>query len=364
MLVVISFYKGDLEQARSLAGRMAELGPYPGHKLLTLRDTSADENPFNGPDRCGFDAVREIVITDTYQKWPESPNQAFRTAAVAIEYSTKPEPWLLIEPDVVPILKGWLDAIADAYNRSEKPFFGAFVPGFVGTDEQGQPVHVPDHMSGVAVYPGDVKTQAGAATIAMEIPWDVEGATQIVPKMQATNLIQHNWRPPPFDSLDAVRSELKPETVLYHKDKSGKMAMFLSGGERRENDGKSTIPANQEPGAQHPGRDLDHANESESKAQDSATPAAQKSDPESGAELPPVVEWSGKDSDPIIDEHGRFKANLGRTTRADQAPWINHLDTITRIQQLARELKTYCDAPVHTAKVRKELKAAKVITKL
>ena len=43
-------------------------------------------------------------------------------------------------------------------------------------------------------------------------------------------------------------------------------------------------------------------------------------------------------------------------------PWKNHLASIERIRALASELKTFCDFPLHTGKVRTILKEEGVIT--
>src|SRR5690349_3855413 len=143
MLIAISYFKGDLHLAKSLAEQMRSFGPHPNHRLITLRDVSTEENPFLD---VGFSSVKELTIRDTYNSWPQSCNIAFGTVAKYIQYK-EPRPWLWLEPDCV-LFEGCFDAIEREYQialTNGKVFLGAHVTGIEGAR---------DHMSGVAVYPG------------------------------------------------------------------------------------------------------------------------------------------------------------------------------------------------------------------
>lgn len=225
MLCVVSFFTGDREQAVRWSEWVNELGPYPTHDLLIVRDHRAEPIPHFGDS---FRAVNEIVIRDdAYDSWPSSPNLMFRRAGKHIEYGTK-EPWLWLEVDSCPLKTGWLDAIEAEYREAGKPFLGDFVhlnePGFRS------------HMSGVAVYPGILSHFAGTAYHAHETAWDVVAASQIIPQMHQSKLILHKWKHPTFENWQQVEERIfavKPEAVLFHASKDGSLIRLLR--ERKDN---------------------------------------------------------------------------------------------------------------------------------
>lgn len=222
MRVVLGYCDKDEDQAARLASWIKELGPYPGHTLLVARDISSNIRPFAN---VGFDRVDEIQISnDAWRHWPESCNNVFGIAARHISELMAGEPFLWLEPDVVPLRPGWLNSIQMEYQKCGAPFLGDFVS--VHTPE----LDVPDHMSGVAVYPGNMTQHAGMALISHEIAWDVAAAYQIVPRMATSKLILHSWKHRPFNNHDMIQGEIyatKPECVLFHADKSGSLIHLL-----------------------------------------------------------------------------------------------------------------------------------------
>lgn len=227
MLIAIAYCTKDQDQAERLAGWMAEIGPYPNHRLLVARDVRAKENVFSA---AGFASVQEIVITDdAWDSWPQSCNNAFRHVGKHIEFTTK-EPFLWLEADVAPIRAGWLDAIAAEYASCGKPFMGDRV------EVEG----VPLHCSGVAVYPGILSNHAGLVYLAQEMAWDVMAAEQIVPQTHFTKLIEHAWKHPTFESWEQVEREIAPETLLYHASKDGSLIVLLR--ERKNLQSANEIP--------------------------------------------------------------------------------------------------------------------------
>jgi hypothetical protein len=213
MLVVIAYFSGDRSQAVKLLDWMSEIGEYGNHDLLFVRDHRCE--PIENPAR--FNLVNEIVVKhDTFNSWPQSANLMFEQAARYIEAGSK-DHWLWLEPDSVPMKTGWLDDIEKAWRACGKPFIGDRV------EVDGVPVH----MSGVAGYPGAMSWHAGTALTAKDIAWDVQAAPQIVPKMHHTKLIEHSWEAPgkrrTFESIEQVRREIAPETVLFHSSKDGSL---------------------------------------------------------------------------------------------------------------------------------------------
>lgn len=220
MLTVIAYYKGDQDQALRLAQWINEMGGCKSHRLLIVQDTSVtDGERITALFRQAFDSVEILSFVDHFHQWPHSCNHLWSTAARHIE-SNKPEPWLWIEPDVVPLVPNWIDLIAAEYAEAGKPFLG----DFVNVDE------VPPHMSGVAVYPGQITRYAGLALIANDVAWDCAAAEQIVPKMHTSKHILHAWRHPSFQHWSEVEKQVfafKPECCLFHADKSSSLIDLL-----------------------------------------------------------------------------------------------------------------------------------------
>ncbi len=221
MLVALSFHPGDERVCLKLAGWIRELGPYPSHSVLLICDvrcglSAAIRQELDG---AGFDSIEQLTNQSIIDGWKVAPNFVFNLVARHIA-ATNNQPFLWLEPDVIPMSKNWLDALQTAYRLGNKPFMG----DYVNVD------NVPPHMSGIAIYPGDlIAAGAGDALIAGDIPWDVVSAAQVLPKLHKTNLIGHAWKHPPFNNqgeVDNLRAQ-HPEMVLFHADKSGSLIDLL-----------------------------------------------------------------------------------------------------------------------------------------
>lgn len=210
MLIAIAYCRKDREQADALSGWLHELGPF-NHDLLTVRDYRTKPVEFTG-----FRSQKEIIVRDPVDTWPAGPNASFSAAGKYIEYKAK-QPWLWLEPDAIPLRKEWIDLIEQEYLASGKPFMGARV----------EVPNVPVHMSGVGVYPARLSHHAGLAYQTVETAWDVTAAQQIVPQAHFTNLIQHQWKAPSFESWADVEKRIRPEAVIFHANKDGSLIQLL-----------------------------------------------------------------------------------------------------------------------------------------
>jgi hypothetical protein len=223
MLAVLAYCPKDIEQAARLAEWIEQLGGCRGHRLLLIRDTRCAGADIEAAFWRSFDGVEAIEFVDHFNSWPSAPNACFAMAARHIA-NTRNEPWLWLEPDVAPLRAGWLDEIEAEYRTAGKPFLGDFVS--VHTPE----LDVPDHCSGIAVYPSPLVEYAGMALIAGATAWDVVAAPQIVPLMHRSQLLHHSWQHEPFESWDQFEREVlafKPQCALFHADKSGSLYPLL-----------------------------------------------------------------------------------------------------------------------------------------
>lgn len=226
MIVVVPFFQGDQHLAVEMAAWLNEIGTYPNHDLLIVHDHRAAPMPDLGR---GFRSVEELVIKDdAYNRWPQSCNVMWQTAAKHIA-RTKKQPWLWLEVDAVLLKASGLDEIALEYEQALKAgkwFVGDYV----------NVTGVAPHCSGVAVYPWDIFEHAGEALLAHETAWDSVGAAQIVPQMQRSGLILHVWKGEPFATWDDVQRrifDVKRRACLYHADKAGSLYPLLRANMKR-----------------------------------------------------------------------------------------------------------------------------------
>lgn len=226
MILVYCYSTVDQSLALKNVRWWNELGDYQKHEIVVGWDK-----------RCDPTVVDEIQaeLTKTFKKvhplpfraeidgWPQGANYFFRTTAARLE--TKPDTrcFFWMEPDAIPLREGWLDAIQAEYERFKKPFMGDRVQVQVDGKD------VPLHMSGVGVYPLPLHRYSGEAYMAFDIAWDMAGRDKIVSQAHFTRLIEHAWKHPRFTSIDELRTQIRPEAVLFHSSKDGSLIDLLRG---------------------------------------------------------------------------------------------------------------------------------------
>lgn len=217
MITALAYCPADQAQAAKLITWMQELGPYPNHEMLLFRERKAQPIPDAGK---GWGKLTEQVFDDPFRRWPISTTNAFSAVSRYVEHTDKTQPFLWLEPDCVPIKRSWLDALEKEYRNTKKVFVGAMVPGIGGT---------PDHLSGVAIWPGEMTKYAGQALMLDEDqPFDITACELIYRQAHFTDLIQHSWdRPAKNLSGEERMKQITSECVLFHGDKSGALIDFL-----------------------------------------------------------------------------------------------------------------------------------------
>src|SRR5947209_3018098 len=124
MLAVIAYCQRDLPLARDLLAWITELDPALNHDLLLVAARGiAPEDRI--ADVSAFRVTTSIhQVTPEERPWPRAANAMFRTACEWIK-THHHQPWLWLEPDMVPMCSGWLDKLLAEYVRCGKPFMGA-----------------------------------------------------------------------------------------------------------------------------------------------------------------------------------------------------------------------------------------------
>lgn len=233
MNVSLAYCPSDEDQALRWFEWCRELGVGAKHHLTVL--------PFKGltaPDIKGWASVTVLrdysgVTSDWREQglWRDAsgPNFTFREMARHF-YDKQLGRWLWMEPDAIPLTADAFDQIEQEDLRAGKRFMGARV----------QAAETPEHMSGIAVYPGDLAITGPnymnprmvrlANGSMVEAAFNLAGAPDALPDFHATRLIQQEYRHPAFTDPIAGRALIENGRVLFHSDKAGSLISILRNG--------------------------------------------------------------------------------------------------------------------------------------
>jgi hypothetical protein len=233
MLVVTPCHVGDIDALRQLLLWIQKLGACKAHQLLLVADAGTPiDKVVEVMELAGqvFGEVRLVTNPTSVIGWPDGCYSLFNTATKYISEHW-PQPFLILEPDAIPLKPGWLDQIEQAYQKSGTPFMGCIydAPGFGSHGKC---------MSGIAVYPPNAVTLLPPCPL--PVPWDMYGADVMTGNGSHTPLIKHFFGqhklPPTFVH---EKSELAPinaftldwlgsECVLFHRDKTHSLIPLLA----------------------------------------------------------------------------------------------------------------------------------------
>jgi len=249
LLVTLPTHPGDIEQSETLVKWIVELGPVRDHSLLIGADSEIPQERVKALmeiARPAFHNVRAMSINVGVKGWPLAANLTFRAVARQV-YELCKLPWLLLEPDSIPLRADWLNMLADEYSKSPKPFMGSLM------DNESAAEGLPKkYLSAIGIYPqnayvrlgelwkdarftGPVKpAKMGVAQFQSTVrAYDMIAAEFLVPRAQHTNLIHSHWGPdyntPPLfvpqrteaSPPNAVTVDfIKKDAVLFHRVKA------------------------------------------------------------------------------------------------------------------------------------------------
>lgn len=174
-----------------------------------------------------FSNVDMVALDNHVEGWIPGSNALFRRAAE--EAKARNLPFLLVEPDAVPLKAGWVETIADAYTRFGKPFMGAMV----SHQQSGLPS---PYLEGVAVYPANA-IDIMAPAFRDDQSWTLACASKVVPMAVNSVLFKHLWgekgKPPTF-ALNAIGGtnvfslqQIPPDAVIWHRCHDGSLIRLL-----------------------------------------------------------------------------------------------------------------------------------------
>ena len=228
--VVLPCWKGDQDQAVRLLKWIGELGIVQAPFYLAC-DNQCNVQLLMDLARKAFSKVewiqdREGVESNWHEKGDHAksaagPNSLFRQIAWCMMLK-KAGPWLFLEPDAIPCRKDWYQMIEREYTLGGKHFMGYLV------SPQNHP-GVPNHMSGVAVYPENTPSVAPLASNAGEVAFDIAGVTETCNEAHTffTNIMAHKYRAPSFLEQSDFETRVPTHLALYHSCKDGSVLNFL-----------------------------------------------------------------------------------------------------------------------------------------
>lgn len=199
LTIVYPFCLADYPLAIENARWIAELGTVEAHQCLVVHDKLVpmeDGQAIVDTLKPAFRKVAHMPLRETLHGI-RGMNLLFRRTARQIA-ATNAGPFLWLNPDAIPIRKGWLDAIEAAYRMlpKGKTFLGHHLQGAI------------PFMGQIGVYPQDCEVHAPGLVGADQNPFFVNGAPGVVPKMGHTDLIK--------DQRDEPNTEGDVSTAILH----------------------------------------------------------------------------------------------------------------------------------------------------
>lgn len=220
LLIVIPFCTDDSWRAESLCdwvyqlnGKRADgqclLAPAADvHGELKTKVRIAAEMAFVGVETLNVQPSGAANKTDHI-------NTLFRQVASFVSVSCR-VPFLWLEPDCVPLRKGWMKALSDAYHAQPKRFMGSHLALQVKETAERHIV-----LARASIYPPDASRDLDGYC-QNNVPFERLAATTIVPRSSKTKLIQQI-----AFTEDTSPEKVREDAVLLHHDKTGALIDML-----------------------------------------------------------------------------------------------------------------------------------------
>lgn len=230
MKVVLPFCPTDADHALTLLEFIGQLGGCQEYNCLLVVDAAVDWGKAVDALTLANRAFRSAAIATTESPvagWPAGANALWLAAAKHCKEAGAD--WLWMEPDAIPLKRGWLVSI-DKMRKGSRYFGHIYM-----YREQVMQV-----MSGIAVYPPDAIDLIGPIIEANPTKaWDVSSAEAVTPLATQTKLIHHFYGEkdlaPTFvenRTAETTRNaftldQLPPGAVIYHRNKDGTLIELL-----------------------------------------------------------------------------------------------------------------------------------------
>lgn len=237
LLVILPFHSGDFQLALGLLQWMKDLGGNAGNHPILILGSHKCMNVEMLRMKQAAQAVFSKVTTERApgipdESWPRGANVMFRHACELVQ-TRYHLPFLWMEPDCVPLKRGWIDSIAAEYEVCGHAFMG-------GIRRQTSNPGLPEiYLPGCSVYPADAFTRLRPRWEPISTAWDVSTAPVTVPNAVKSLLFYEWWgmngKPPVFklgrrttDPVEVmVPDQIPKEAVFFHRNKDGSLIRCL-----------------------------------------------------------------------------------------------------------------------------------------
>lgn len=219
LIVAMPICHKDCAQAVRLLRFMAELHPLKDFHFLAYFSINVPPQYKNLIKETAQKAFTKVSYVEQEREemdergWPKSPSTMF-SQLITLVVRKEDKDLFLIEPDICPVKKDWIEIIYKLHCEAGNTFTGAFVP---------KGPFYKSHMTGNGIYGRNSifacpklfsygPTQPNPA-------WDVDCGTEILEDFtDATHLIKHVWRD---EKADYDRYVSTSDICLFHQCKTG-----------------------------------------------------------------------------------------------------------------------------------------------
>jgi hypothetical protein len=238
LTVLLPYCTKDLTLARNLLLWIGELGGCPNHSCLLGADSAIKQEDRDELKKLAQDvfghASSVIVTVGQVEQYQQACNRMFERLSFQLMQTTK-WPFLWLEPDCVPLKKGWLDELADGYYSQPRRYFGPIIKS---EGAVSAPADIKQHLAAVSVYPVNAHSDLAEYTKGARC-WDMASHEFLPPRATDQKLIHHFWAGP--DNQITFKTErtdedpvnvrtvksIWPEAVLFHQSKDGSLINVL-----------------------------------------------------------------------------------------------------------------------------------------
>lgn len=231
MLAVFPFCNKDSHLLIPLLQYIKELGGCSIHDALIVSDAGVPWQTCEKVAKLAQQSFAHVTLTaneSSVDGWVAGGNSLW-IAAATFCHVNKIQPWLLVEPDSVPLRASWLDEFQKAYK-------GGILACIYPHQKTGRQM-----VSGIACYPSTMIEKLGGGKVQLATNFDVALSENYVTSGMAvhTPLIQHVWGedglPPTFSDKRTPQSprntltleDIKPEAAVFHRCKNMSLLNLL-----------------------------------------------------------------------------------------------------------------------------------------
>lgn len=216
MIIVLPYCHKDADGALNLLRWMRELDGQIRHSCLLVAAAGLPKEKIGAITEAARLAFQNVIPVQTTtidnRPWPCAPNTMFRCTLGWAKQHLRGSYFWWHEPDCIPLVASWADALEAEYLFAKRPFMGAIAD-----------LPTP-HLTGCAMYPANVAFYNKEMTQADRKAFDCVEPLKTLAFSHHTALFHHQWRDwdgspvPTFQNVEKLKL-LRPGAVVFHRCK-------------------------------------------------------------------------------------------------------------------------------------------------